>query len=154
MPIPKPEPQEERAEFLGRCFNEPLMEEEYPDTAQRYAVCVAAWESVEEKAGPFGDYPKSARNQAKRALKHKKENGSNCGTSVGWARARQLSAGEALSLSVVKRTYSFLSRAKVYDKGKFTDEDGKEICGSVMYAAWGGDSMLNWCERTLKREEA
>ena len=49
------------------------------------------------------------------------------------------------------RTFSFLSRAKVYDQGKFFDEDGKEICGSIMYAAWGGDPMLNWAKRTIEK---
>ena len=51
------------------------------------------------------------------------------------------------------RTYSFLSRAKVYDQGDFTDEDGKEICGSIMYAAWGGDEMLRWAKRIVESLE-
>lgn len=102
---------------------------------------------------PWSNYPEAAKENAARALKHREENGSDCGTSVGWQRANQLSKGEAISDDVLVRTYSFLSRAKVYDQGRFTDEDGKEICGSVMYAAWGGDEMLRWAKKTLEQME-
>ena len=100
---------------------------------------------------PWSDYPEGAKNNAKKALKHRDDNGTDCGTPVGWQRANQLSSGEAISDDVLVRTYSFLSRAKVYDQGRFTDEDGKEICGSIMYAAWGGDPMLNWAKRTIEK---
>ena len=101
----------------------------------------------------YGGYPQAARNRAKAALKHKAEKGTSCGTSVGWARAKQLSSGSKLDLSTVKRTFSFLARAKTYDQGKFTDANGKDICGSIMYAAWGGDSMKSWCESTINKAE-
>ncbi len=100
---------------------------------------------------PWSDYPEGAKNNAKKALKHREEHGTDCGTPVGWQRANQLSSGEAISDDVLVRTYSFLSRAKVYDQGKFFDEDGKEICGSIMYAAWGGEPMLNWAKRTIEK---
>ena len=102
----------------------------------------------------FSGYPQSATNAAKRALKFKKDNGSSCGTPVGWQRANQLASREALSLKTVKRTFSFLSRAEVYDQGRFTDEDGKQICGSIMYAAWGGKAMRGWCNKIIVQEEA
>jgi HK97 family phage prohead protease len=100
---------------------------------------------------PYSNYPQSATNAAKKALKHKEDNGSQCGTSVGWTRARQLSSREALSEDEVIRTYSFLSRAKVYDQGKYFDENDNEICGSIMYDAWGGSTMLPWAERTANK---
>jgi len=100
---------------------------------------------------PYSNYPQSATNAAKKALRHKEEKGSDCGTSVGWTRARQLSGREALSDDEVIRTYSFLSRAKVYDQGKYFDENDNEICGSIMYDAWGGSTMLPWAERTAKK---
>ena len=100
---------------------------------------------------PWSDYPEGAKNNAKKSLKHREEHGTDCGTPVGWQRANQLSSGEPISDDVLVRTYSFLSRAKVYDQGKFFDEDGKEICGSIMYAAWGGDPMLNWAKRTIEK---
>lgn len=100
---------------------------------------------------PWNNYPKAARDNASKALKHREENGTDCGTPVGWQRANTLSKGEPISDDVLVRTYSFLSRAKVYDQGKFFDEDGKEICGSIMYAAWGGDEMLRWAKRTIEQ---
>jgi ATP-dependent protease ClpP protease subunit len=100
----------------------------------------------------FADYPDTAKNNARRALDHKK-NGSNCGTRVGWLRANQIANGEGLSEDTVQRTYSFLSRAEVYDQGKYFDEDGKEICGSIMYDAWGGSAMRDWAEAKFKKIE-
>ena len=100
---------------------------------------------------PWSDYPEGAKNNAKKALKHREEHGTDCGTPVGWQRANQLASGEAISDDVLVRTFSFLSRAKVYDQGKFFDEDGKEICGSIMFAAWGGNPMLNWAKRTIEK---
>ena len=93
------------------------------------------------------DYPQGASDEAKRALKHREENDTKCGTSVGWNRARQLANREALSEQDVKDIHAFLSRHKVYDQTRFTDDDGKEICGSIMFAAWGGDSMVKWAAR-------
>ena len=100
---------------------------------------------------PYKTYPQSASNAAKKAIKHKEDNGSKCGTSVGWNRARQLANREALSEDEVIRTYSFLSRAKVYDQGKYFDENENEICGSIMYDAWGGSTMLPWAEKTANK---
>ena len=100
---------------------------------------------------PYTDYPQAASDNAQRALDFREENGTDCGTPVGWARANQLAGRESISDETVVRTYSFLSRAKVYDQGDFTDEDGKEICGSIMYAAWGGDEMLRWAKRTIEQ---
>ena len=100
----------------------------------------------------FSNYPQTAVNAAKRALKHRKEYGSKCGTAVGWRSASIISQKQALTEDRLKRVFSFLSRARVYNTGKFI-EDGKEVCGSVMYAAWGGTTMLNWARKELKKLE-
>ena len=52
----------------------------------------------------YADYPDTAKNNARRALKHKRENGSDCGTRVGWFRAEQLASGEGLTEDEVRRT--------------------------------------------------
>ena len=102
---------------------------------------------------PWTDYPQAATDHAKRALKLRKEEGTDCGTPVGWESARILANKEAVTEQRLPRIYSFLSRAKTYDQGSFKDEDGKQICGSIMYAAWGGDEMHRWAERTLENME-
>lgn len=104
-------------------------------------------------ADTYSNYPKSATDNAKRALKHRDDNGSSCGTRVGWERANQLASREPITMDTIKRTFSFLSRSQTYDQGKFIDDDGNEICGSVMYAAWGGKSMKNWCEKTINASD-
>ena len=102
---------------------------------------------------PWTDYPQAATDNAKRALKIREEEGTDCGTPVGWESARIIANKEAITEQRLPRVYSFLSRAKTYDQGSFKDEDGKQICGSIMYAAWGGDEMHRWAERTLENME-
>ncbi len=99
----------------------------------------------------YNNYPQSAVNNAKKALRHRDENGSGCGTRVGWIRANQIAGRENLSDDTVKRVYSFLSRAATYNTGSYFDENGNEVCGTIMYDAWGGTSMLRWSEPIAKR---
>jgi len=43
MPIPKPTANEDRDVFISRCMGDPLMESEYADRDQRFAVCSAQY---------------------------------------------------------------------------------------------------------------
>jgi HK97 family phage portal protein len=101
----------------------------------------------------FNDYPKSASDLARRALEFKKENPNDCATAVGLKRANDISDRRPLSYETVVRVYSYLSRAKTYDTGSFTDADGNPVCGSISYAYWGGDSMLRWASKTIEEIE-
>lgn len=65
------------------------------------------------------------------------------GTAVGLARARQFANKQAVSLDVVKRTYSFLSRAKTYY------QPGKNTPGTQAYLLWGGPAGLAWARNIL-----
>ena len=86
-------------------------------------------------------------NNAKRALKLRNEApASRKGmTPVGLARANQYSTGKNVSMETVRRTYSFLSRAKAYYK------PGKNTPGTQAYLGWGGDAGLSWSRRLLKK---
>ncbi len=54
------------------------------------------------------------QSAARRAIKLKEQGkAKGAGTMVGWTRADQLARGESLSLSTVKRMYSFFSRHEV-----------------------------------------
>ena len=66
-------------------------------------------------------------------------------TRVGLARANQYSAGENVSMETVRRTFSFLSRAKTYYK------PGQNTPGTQAYLAWGGDAGLAFARRILKK---
>jgi hypothetical protein len=65
------------------------------------------------------------------------------GTAVGLARARQFANRSAVSLDVVKRTFSFLSRARTYYK------PGSNTPGTQAYLLWGGPAGLTWARRIL-----
>ena len=84
---------------------------------------------------------------ARRAIQWKEDGkAKGAGTAVGWGRARDIVAGRSMSLSVVKRMYSFFSRHEV-DKqaeGFSSGEEGYPSKGRVMWDAWGGDAGFSW----------
>jgi hypothetical protein len=43
MPIPKPAPNEDKQQFMNRCMSNDIMNSEYPDNKQRYAICLQQW---------------------------------------------------------------------------------------------------------------
>ena len=93
----------------------------------------------------YDDYPQAATTNAKRAIKYKEENGSDCGTVVGWTRARQLANREKLSRSTIARMASF----KRHQQHKDVPYD--EGCGGIMWDAWGGDAGVEWAIRKLEQ---
>jgi len=94
--------------------------------------------------------PKSVASNACRARKYKEENGSSCGTPVGWTRSAQLCSRAPISLDTVKRMYSFFSRHSVNEKPGLTYDKG---CHAIMWDAWGGTSGYNWAKRIVERYE-
>ena len=91
---------------------------------------------------------------ARRAIKLKEDGKANgAGTAVGWTRARQLVNGEALSLSTVKRMYSFFSRHEVDKKGKDWNNAENPSNGKIMWLAWGGDAGFSWSRKIVEREK-
>ena len=94
----------------------------------------------------YNDYPQSATNNAKRALKWVEENGwGSCGTDVGKKRARQLANRESLSRDTIARMASF----KRHQQHKDVPYD--EGCGGLMWDCWGGTSGINWAIRKLEQ---
>jgi hypothetical protein len=91
---------------------------------------------------------------ARRAIKWKEDGKANgAGTAVGWGRARDIVSGRSMSLSVVKRMYSFFSRHEVDKKGKgFYDGPEFPSKGRVMWDAWGGDAGFSWSRQISQRE--
>lgn len=81
------------------------------------------------------------------------------GTAVGVARANQLMNKERLSISTVKRMYSFFSRHEV-DKqaeGFSQGEKGYPSAGRIAWALWGGDAGFSWSKKVrnqIEREES
>ena len=119
--------------------------EDYEDTDEEY-------EEYMDKAEGYSP-PAGARSAARRAIKFKEEGkAKGAGTAVGWTRARQLANGETLSLSTVKRMYSYFSRHEVDKKGKDWGNQANPSNGYIMWLAWGGDAGYSWSRRIAQRE--
>jgi phage gp29-like protein len=71
-------------------------------------------------------------------------------TSVGIARARDISNRSELSAETVKRMVSFFARHEVDKKGETWDEKGK---GWQAWHGWGGDAGREWANAKLKQIE-
>lgn len=95
----------------------------------------------------FASYPQSVSNNAKRGIELNERVNNKCATQVGKVRATQLAKGEAVSLSTVKRMYSYLSRAETY-----YDPNNTKACGTISYLLWGGKAALNWSRKVLREE--
>ena len=94
------------------------------------------------------------QSAARRAIKLKEQGkAKGAGTMVGWTRAGQLARGETLSLSTVKRMYSFFSRHEVDKKGKDWDNAENPSNGKIMWLAWGGDAGFSWSRKIVNREK-
>jgi hypothetical protein len=114
--------------------NEEDYNEEYMDKAEGYSP------------------PAGARSAARRAIKFKEDGkAKGAGTAVGWTRARQLANGETLSLSTVKRMFSYFSRHEVDKKGKDWGNQANPSNGYIMWLAWGGDAGFSWSRGIVNR---
>jgi hypothetical protein len=91
---------------------------------------------------------------AKRALRWKEEGkAKGAGTPIGWGRATDIVNGSTMSLSTVKRMYSFFSRHEVDKKGKDFDNTSDPSNGRIMWDAWGGDAGFTWSKTIVEREK-
>ena len=93
----------------------------------------------------YSDYGSGVRNNAKRGIELNEKVNNKCATSVGKVRAQQLARGEKLSVSTIKRMYSYLSRAETY-----YDAGDSKACGTISYLLWGGKAGLNWSRGKLR----
>ena len=94
------------------------------------------------------------QSAARRAIKLKEQGkAKGAGTMVGWTRAGQLARGETLSLSTVKRMYSFFSRHEVDKKGKDFNNSENPSNGKIMWLAWGGDAGFSWSRKIVNKEK-
>ena len=123
-------------------------EESFEDFQKKMLVDELQELLSKEELESYSDYPESVRNNAKRGIELNEAVGNKCATQVGKIRARQLSNGEPVTESTIKRMFSFLSRAETY-----YDAGDKESCGYISYLLWGGKSAKTWAESKLKQIE-
>ena len=96
----------------------------------------------------YDDYPKSASENACRALRWVEENGwGSCGENTGKQRAHQLCGREKISRDTIARMASF----KRHQQHKDVPYD--EGCGGLMWDSWGGTEGIEWAIRKLDEIE-
>jgi len=99
---------------------------------------------AQQKDELYDDYPKQARDNARKGIELNEAVGNKCATAVGKQRARDIAAGRGFSLDVLNRVYSYLSRAEEY-----YDASDEKACGTISYLLWGGKSMKAWAGAKL-----
>jgi hypothetical protein len=94
----------------------------------------------------YTDYPKAAVENAKIAVRYAEENGwGSCGTAVGKIRASQLSNNEPIS----EETISLMASYERHRQN--SQKELGDVCGRLMWLAWGGDEGVEWAQRKLEQ---
>ena len=94
--------------------------------------------------------PQTVRSNAKRGLELREKYGRG-GTSVGVARARDLSNGASLSYDTIKRMNSYFARHEVDKKGEGW---GTDSAGYIAWLLWGGDAGWSWARGIIRSQES
>jgi DNA-binding ferritin-like protein len=97
--------------------------------------------------------PKSAQNEAQRALDWHKEH-KRGGTPVGMNTARTLARGGQIGIAKVRHIAKYFPRHEVDKRGKGykPGEDGYPSNGRIAWALWGGDAGQRWASAIVERE--
>ena len=89
--------------------------------------------------------PKKVKENVMKAIAANYIKGNKCATLIGKKRADQI-LKDQLTMNTIKRTYSYLKRAKAYDQNNW------DKCGTISYNLWGGDEMLKYCKLKLNKK--
>jgi hypothetical protein len=119
--------------------------------ARKRAVLVGTSDTSTKAAGSYTP-PAGVQAQAKRGLALRSEFGRG-GTSVGIARARDLSNGKSVSRDTIMRMVSFFARHAV-DKRPDWSNPSKPTNGYIAHLLWGGDAGRTWANTIAKRIRA
>jgi len=108
------------------------------------------WHKIEKVEGRTP--PQGVQDAAKRGLelRAKQPDSNKCCTSVGIARARDLSNGKSVSLDTVKRMKAYFDRHEVDKKGEGWGKDSK---GYQAWLMWGGDAGQTWANKIVKEND-
>lgn len=121
------------------------MSKEEQEALEKIEQLKALFKKKKFELESYSDYPKSASNNAKRALEWVDKNGwGSCGEATGKARANQLAKGEPISRDTIARMASF-KRHQQHKNVPYS-----EGCGGLMWDAWGGTSGVEWAINKLK----
>ena len=111
-------------------------------------------EAMEVELRTYDDYPKGARENARKVLDWRNRYGRDevkGMTRVGWRRANQLSKGQKISRSTIARMASF----NRHRRNATIDPDLRgtpwKDKGYVAWLGWGGTEGVNWAIRKMKQ---
>jgi len=121
-----------------------IFEKDIKELTQDEAVIVLS--KIKQMFESYSDYSDEIRSNAKRGIELNEKNGNKCATQVGKVRAQAIAGGEKLSVDVIKRMYSYLSRAETY----YDNADETSDCGYISYLLWGGKAAFSWSRNKLK----
>lgn len=93
----------------------------------------------------FNSYPKSAKDNVKRALEWQVTNNTKCQAKFSQKMSEDILNGVPLGPVEIRRISNFLSK-KVISK----DIQWKDSCDAVMFYAWGGSEMMMWVNEKRK----
>lgn len=91
--------------------------------------------------------PIAVAKEAKRGLELRKQYNRG-GTRVGITRAYQLSKRENVSLTTIKRMYSFFKRHEVFKKYHDKVPPSNAL---ISWLIWGGDAGFEWVKKILHK---
>jgi len=98
--------------------------------------------------------PKSVQEEAKKALKWRKEH-KRGGTPVGLNTARILADGGQIGIKKVRHIAKYFPRHEIDKKAKGyrPGQPGFPSNGRIAWALWGGDSAWKWARQIVERED-
>ena len=104
-------------------------------------------------SGRMYTIPKSAQEEAKKALEWRKEHDRG-GTSVGLNTARTLADGGQIGIQKVRHIAKYFPRHEVDKKAKGwkPGDDKFPSNGRIAWALWGGDAAWRWAQAIVERE--
>jgi HK97 family phage prohead protease len=147
--MPKPSSDETREDFLDRCMGDDEARMDFPQNEQRYAYCVSSYEDEDSKnVGESHKPTEEMATEAARGLAWRREFNRG-GTSIGVARARDISNRTPLSHSTILRMVSYFARHEVDKQGQgwSVGEKGYPSAGRIAWALWGGDAGRSWANK-------
>jgi hypothetical protein len=104
-------------------------------------------------SGRMYTIPKSAQEEAKKALEWRKEHDRG-GTPVGINTARTLAEGGQIGIQKVRHIAKYFPRHEVDKKAKGwkPGDDKFPSNGRIAWALWGGDAAWRWAQAIVERE--
>lgn len=145
--------QVEILEKLAKLPEKPAKKAFSDSTIELAEAALVSFDPIVSSGDRMYTIPDGAIEEAKKALKWRKEHGRG-GTPVGLNTARTLAKGGQIGIRKVRHIAKYFPRHEVDKKGKgwAPGEDGFPSNGRIAWALWGGDAAWRWARAIVERE--